>query len=330
MAETTTVPEGYDTASKSIVYENTAFRSILEAQWAVFFDMMHIKWEYEMHALDIGKGKVYIPDFYLPELDLYVEAKGTWKRLKIDLPKMLAALKLNKTTRIILVTPNRLGDLLFGEHWDSIMAFPLLYVDGDAVRVARSFLARVGDRERTGWYEYHPELVTSCDADYQKLIDEDQGFFNNPDAWENIDFNDLHEAASYLFIPYDFKCNTELYKCSDIMYERCRGLERSNYARHEAFNSYYNDRKKRFYVGTTVYASDGNVYYFDHESRHQAARRLVDSIFKYEHQFEQVIKAYEEGREIPDDGDDYEKVRDAIKYRINKLNYIINRRSDLY
>lgn len=41
------------------------FRSRLEARWAVFFDFLHIPWEYEPQGFDIGDGQAYLPDFIL-------------------------------------------------------------------------------------------------------------------------------------------------------------------------------------------------------------------------------------------------------------------------
>lgn len=56
------------------VYNGYRFRSRLEARWAVFFDALGIRYEYEAEGFDIG-GEWYLPDFYLPEYKLYVEIK---------------------------------------------------------------------------------------------------------------------------------------------------------------------------------------------------------------------------------------------------------------
>ena len=63
-------------------YKGYRFRSRLEARWAVAFDAMGIKWEYEPEGYDLGGGVYYLPDFYLPEVrtrcgtGLWVEVKG--------------------------------------------------------------------------------------------------------------------------------------------------------------------------------------------------------------------------------------------------------------
>ena len=43
-------------------YKGYRFRSKLEARWAVFYDSLGLKWEYEKEGFDIN-GKWYLPDF---------------------------------------------------------------------------------------------------------------------------------------------------------------------------------------------------------------------------------------------------------------------------
>jgi hypothetical protein len=50
-------------------------RSRLEARHAVFFDALGIPWEYEKEGYEI-EGIRYLPDFWLPEQDCFVEIKG--------------------------------------------------------------------------------------------------------------------------------------------------------------------------------------------------------------------------------------------------------------
>ena len=68
-------------------YKGYLFRSRLEARWAVFFDSLGVRWEYESEGYDLGDGIQYLPDFllhgvkldhFLPEenCDIYVEVKG--------------------------------------------------------------------------------------------------------------------------------------------------------------------------------------------------------------------------------------------------------------
>ena len=57
-------------------YQGCRFRSRLEARWAVFFDAMGIKWEYEKEGYDCRKLGWYLPDFWLPDLSVWVEIKA--------------------------------------------------------------------------------------------------------------------------------------------------------------------------------------------------------------------------------------------------------------
>lgn len=56
--------------AKKTLYNNTLFRSKLEAKWAVFFDKCFIKYTYEPEAFLCSDNKQYTPDFFLPEAAL--------------------------------------------------------------------------------------------------------------------------------------------------------------------------------------------------------------------------------------------------------------------
>lgn len=54
------------------------FRSGWEANFAKWCDGSGIEWKYESQRFELG-NTAYIPDFYLPEFDLYIEIKGYWR-----------------------------------------------------------------------------------------------------------------------------------------------------------------------------------------------------------------------------------------------------------
>ena len=79
-------------------YAGHRFRSRLEARWAVFFDALGIKWQYEPQGFHIGPHLThepdagvtprewnYLPDFLLPECGTWVEVKGSGNSLDKDL-----------------------------------------------------------------------------------------------------------------------------------------------------------------------------------------------------------------------------------------------------
>lgn len=70
------------------IYNGYYFRSRLEARWAVFFDTLGIQYEYEPEGFKLSDGTMYLPDFYLPAFNYYVEIKGFNKHLRKDLDKV--------------------------------------------------------------------------------------------------------------------------------------------------------------------------------------------------------------------------------------------------
>lgn len=59
------------------LYKGYRFRSRLEARWAVFFDALGWKWEYEKEGYEFADGTRYLPDFWLPSpTTVWVEVKG--------------------------------------------------------------------------------------------------------------------------------------------------------------------------------------------------------------------------------------------------------------
>lgn len=58
------------------VYHGYRFRSRLEARWAVFFNTLGWRWEYEKEGFEFEDGTRYLPDFWLPDIEAWVEVKG--------------------------------------------------------------------------------------------------------------------------------------------------------------------------------------------------------------------------------------------------------------
>lgn len=68
-------------------YNGYRFRSRLEARWAVFFDTLGVRYEYEPEGFELDDGTWYLPDFRVKcygtrgdfdnkPFDLYIEVKG--------------------------------------------------------------------------------------------------------------------------------------------------------------------------------------------------------------------------------------------------------------
>jgi len=82
-------------------YKGYRFRSRLEARWAVFFDAFPLKWEYEPEGFDLGEEGYYLPDFYLPELDMWVEVKPDRPLVDAEREKIEALATM--TTKVVLL-----------------------------------------------------------------------------------------------------------------------------------------------------------------------------------------------------------------------------------
>lgn len=74
------------------VYQGYAFRSRLEARWAVFFDCLELEWVYEHEGYNLGTMGYYLPDFRVTTRTQCNSdgsaAKGRriWVEIKADAP----------------------------------------------------------------------------------------------------------------------------------------------------------------------------------------------------------------------------------------------------
>lgn len=96
------------------VYKGYRFRSRLEARWAVFFDALGVKWEYEREGFELEDGTRYLPDFWLPDIEC-----GVWFEVKpsidsdLSKPRALAnALALDDPDGPIVVVGTQPGEEL--------------------------------------------------------------------------------------------------------------------------------------------------------------------------------------------------------------------------
>ena len=151
-------------------YKGYAFRSRLEARWAVYFDHLGIKWDYEPEGFELGNGLRYLPDFWLPDLKLWVEIKP----VSIDSTAAEKATRLASENHAVLVLCGapvaelRYCGLLFS--WDfresgagftpETQAGCFAHVGGKI-----AFLAAGSDNVTYLSREYKDELPTFCQRD---------------------------------------------------------------------------------------------------------------------------------------------------------------------
>jgi hypothetical protein len=86
---------GYPTGGMGVVaikaiethYNGYRFRSRLEARWAVFFDTLNVRYEYEPEGFELLDGTWYLPDFWIADLRSFIDVKGQVSE-RIDLTKI--------------------------------------------------------------------------------------------------------------------------------------------------------------------------------------------------------------------------------------------------
>lgn len=79
-------------------------RSNLEANYARILKHQGVQFVYEPKVFTLSNGKVYIPDFYLPKTDEYVEVKGFFKARDHDKYAVFSADYPNIRWRVVVQT----------------------------------------------------------------------------------------------------------------------------------------------------------------------------------------------------------------------------------
>ena len=80
------------------------FRSRLEARWAVAFTHAAIEWQHEPEGFDLGEAGQYLPDFWLPQVSMWAEAKPD-RPTNAELAKCLALAKQSGHACLLLIGP---------------------------------------------------------------------------------------------------------------------------------------------------------------------------------------------------------------------------------
>ena len=103
-------------------YRGYKFRSRLEAKWAIFFDKLGIKWEYEIEGYELPDGTRYLPDFWLPD---FCGEKGCFVEVK---PKKLTAAENSKATLLALSSET---PVLLAVGTPAAMAYDMISPEAD-------------------------------------------------------------------------------------------------------------------------------------------------------------------------------------------------------
>lgn len=162
------------------VYRGYRFRSRLEARWAVFFDSLGLRWEYEPEGFEFSDGTRYLPDFFvhwsaqkparLKKFDAvgyWVEIKGRESSAKEDSKMQMLCANSKHHGYIFSGVPGGEQIKSFSSNGNAVMAKPFscyslsltaivmccperVVTDDalfDAIRAARSARFEFGDRQ---------------------------------------------------------------------------------------------------------------------------------------------------------------------------------------
>jgi len=102
------------------VYNGYRFRSRLEARVAKFLDTLGLDYKYELEGFEFD-GTRYLPDFYLPKFDYYIEAKGDNPHLAEDIAKVDKFVQ-NIHKSVIIIT-----DIPFDKGSKGLYWFPAIH-----------------------------------------------------------------------------------------------------------------------------------------------------------------------------------------------------------
>lgn len=157
--------------SLQVQYNQTTFRSRLEASHAVFFDALNERYLYEpqkfMLRPDAGVDRlIYTPDFFLPRLQMYLEIKPLRPNFAAMQKAALLAQWLGPRRSVVLLFGSR-----FGVGTTGTPDYTYRYADRVAAMVWRGGEARPG----FAYWALSPPATTTESAVRTPCGDDDQG-----------------------------------------------------------------------------------------------------------------------------------------------------------
>jgi hypothetical protein len=183
-------------------YKGYLFRSRLEARWAVFFDELAIDWKYEQEGYEVD-GHRYLPDFWLPEEEVWVEVKGDRDGLRADLDRMKAML--GPTSPLPGFKEGRCPLIVLGEvpnisDCQTVMHPCFSRADGPLTRTWSFFVSMkngggglLWDKQQSWMYLPHGKYVWTDVADTPEAWDPKPWIVETPGHLQRI--QDAYKAA---------------------------------------------------------------------------------------------------------------------------------------
>ena len=129
-------------------YNGYKFRSRLEARWAVFFDYLGISYEYEPEGFQMDDTTCYLPDFYIPEWDAYIEVKGNRPNVANELKKTVKFVN-HSLNRVLILSD--IPDGSEGLYW-----FPMIWFNS-LTELVNSYWVGLAGHVIRAWDDMHHE-----------------------------------------------------------------------------------------------------------------------------------------------------------------------------
>lgn len=175
-------------------YNGIKFKSRLEARWAVFFDTLGLTYRYKSEVFELA-GVKYAPDFYIPELNIYVEVKGTTEACKKDFWRMAHFVDFNGPLNEKLMIVGAIPDYTkitfdYDKNRFSTPSFLMLYCD-NGVKADEVTLVMPYDSYSTYVYSsgvnfgvnydtaFSPKSVTPITQEVGHFVDSEFSINNN-------------------------------------------------------------------------------------------------------------------------------------------------------
>lgn len=181
--------QGDNLFGKKTTYKKIIMRSRFETKIAYFLDCLKIKWEYEPKCFLLSEGMYYLPDFFLPELNMWIEAKGLIEEHNKEISRCFVK---DNNTELLLIAPRE-------TQWFSMKDYNEGICEDNEVFLGKcSHCGSYFFTSNLGWY-----FCRKCKAyegDHDLLHDTYGEKSNTPGLFlqENIDFSDINSIKEGL------------------------------------------------------------------------------------------------------------------------------------
>jgi len=181
-----------NTTPKPTWYNNYFFRSKLEAKWAVFFDLMKIKWVYEPEPFNCNSGAQYTPDFFLPHA---IFRDGLIPIELGDFDGVGATYEKREPGVYIEIKPlSYPGDDEYEKRITSSMTMPLILLVGDPIEAivnVHSYHSTNRNIQLTPWWDNQMIFMFCLKCRTLKFDFDEGSYYTCPACGSSISYSDV-------------------------------------------------------------------------------------------------------------------------------------------